>query len=146
MTTRGNPTKYRAEYCQRIVETMSEGKSLVQFAVSIGVSRDSIYEWEKVHPEFKLACKAAKEAAQSWWEDLLMKAAQSTSKSFNITAIIFSMKNRFKNDYGDYDPMSDKEPTRIFMAYDINKRLSGDKRNEQAKASSPTGTENNLQG
>ena len=68
----GRPTKYRPEYCREILEhfdvdfhNKSQTKAvplnfLSAFARKIGVCRDTLDEWCKVHPEFSDAYKKAK--------------------------------------------------------------------------------------
>jgi phage terminase small subunit len=56
----GRPTSYRPEFCGRIVALMSEGRSLDRCAALLGVHPDSLYEWQKVHPEFSEAVRAGR--------------------------------------------------------------------------------------
>lgn len=69
----GQPTKYREEYCEQMIEFFSkpiyEGKkknnedikvakefpTFVDFAHKLGVDRDTLKEWRKVHPKFSAA-------------------------------------------------------------------------------------------
>ena len=48
----GQPTKYRPEYCEKVIKHMEEGNSFWSFAGIISVSFDTLSEWTKVHPEF----------------------------------------------------------------------------------------------
>lgn len=52
----GQPTRYRPEYCAQVIEYMGEGHGLAAFAGLIGVSFQTVYNWEKAFPEFKEAC------------------------------------------------------------------------------------------
>jgi len=65
---RGRPTKYKPEYCDQIIDFMAEGKSLLQFACSIGVHTDTIQEWKNVYPDFSVAIKKGQEESQAFWE------------------------------------------------------------------------------
>lgn len=83
----GRPTKYKPEYCEKIIEyfdvkpyiqrtktirqkdgSVSEIEedypndlpTLAGFSVSIDVDRDTLKEWAKVHPDFSAAYKKAK--------------------------------------------------------------------------------------
>lgn len=73
---------------------MKEGLSFESFAAIAKVHKDTLYEWLKVHPEFVEA------KAEAWAENLLfyekVGRAGMTGKldGFNVTAWIFSMKNR----------------------------------------------------
>lgn len=96
----GRPSLYRRPYCQLVLESGLQGASRTQIAVTIGVNRETLNNWARKHPEFLAAIKRADEAALAWWEDLLQKQATGEARG-NVTATIFSMKNRFKHEYGD---------------------------------------------
>lgn len=55
----GRPSLYKPAYCNEVIDCGSRGLSLTAFAGEIGVSRDTINEWQRVHPEFSAACKKA---------------------------------------------------------------------------------------
>ena len=96
----GQPTKYRQEYCERVVELSRDGATLTALAVELGVTRDTLYEWQKVHPQFSDACTRARDAARQWWEQVM--ADQSTGgNNGNSGALLFAMKNQFPEDYRD---------------------------------------------
>lgn len=89
----GRPTDYKPEYIDLLIAYFSEPpykevmkrvvtkdgdaievpedkasdfKSLAGFALSIGVHKDTLLEWSKVHPEFSGAYKKAKEYQENW--------------------------------------------------------------------------------
>ena len=102
----GRPTKYKQEYCQMLIDHMSTGLSFESFAAVIKVNRDSLYEWEKVHPDFSDAKKIGLDNCLLFWEKLginniintseSLGQGMSSSKSLNASVYIFNMKNRFK--------------------------------------------------
>lgn len=84
----GRPTLYKSEYCEKLIEFFdkepysekllkkvtkqgdvieiptnvpSDFPTLAGFAIELGVSRDTLQEWAKVHPEFSVAYKRAKD-------------------------------------------------------------------------------------
>ena len=65
----GQPEKYKPEYCEQIIKFMSKGKSLTAFSAKIGVTKKTVYNWEKRHPEFERALALAKAACEAWWEE-----------------------------------------------------------------------------
>ena len=96
----GRPSLYSPLHCEVVVELGAKGKSKAQIAAKLGVSRQTLDAWTKVHPEFLVAMKRAKDLEMAWWEEagqdgILM------GKQFNATAFIFQMKNRFRADYLD---------------------------------------------
>lgn len=83
-------SKYKPEYCELIIEHMKDGSSLLSFCNRVGVSRSTVFEWEKLHQDFSNAKKEAQDRSEGWWEDLGRKHAKD-----NIAAWIFMMKARF---------------------------------------------------
>ena len=101
----GQPTKYKEEYCELLIEHMNQGLSYESFAGAVGASRQALYDWEKVHEEFAQAKEIAWERSRVFWEKLgidhILNTSESTtgigssSKSLNASVWIFNMKNRF---------------------------------------------------
>ncbi len=94
----GRPSDYDAKYCGEVLDYMAKGFSLTAFAGSIRVSRDTIYEWAKVHPEFSDAVKAAMSSRVSSLEAGLLDEALAGPQ---ITARIFALKNASPQDWRD---------------------------------------------
>jgi transposase-like protein len=90
----GRPTKYKKQYCSRVIELFSEGKSIVQIAAELDVSRDTIYQWQKEHPEFSDTIKKGMAKSEAYWEHLLQGGAAGLV-TINSAALIFLLKNRF---------------------------------------------------
>lgn len=87
---------YKPEYGPQILECMAEGKSVQQFAVSIGVLKDTIYDWRDRHEEFAPYLKRAQEAYEAWWTELGRKGTSGQLEGkFNPVSYIYSMKARF---------------------------------------------------
>lgn len=91
----GRPTSYDPKYCQEMIDCLSQGYSITTFAVRIGVSKDTIYEWVKTHDEFSDAFRKAKDHEQSWYETTGRSAILGEIAGFNSPAYIFHMKNKF---------------------------------------------------
>jgi hypothetical protein len=96
----GRPTDYSPELCEAVIELGRAGKSRTQIAASLGKAKSTVQEWADKYPEFASALSLAKELEQAWWEDKGQKGLNQ-GKSFNATAFIFQMKNRFRADYRD---------------------------------------------
>lgn len=93
----GRPSKYDPSYCDKIVEFMGLGYSKTAFAGDIGVSRDTVLEWSKEHPEFSGAVKRA-EAARTRALELTLIAGETGPK---VTAHIFALKNASPEEWRD---------------------------------------------
>src|SRR3989338_6599187 len=108
----GRPTKYKPEYCQRIIDYMNgDGDQIYKpfayegdvsdhqlgylprffegFAREIGVTRDTLNEWCKVYPKFSDAYKKAKEIQLEKFTKGLVSGV------YNSAGAIFAMKNMF---------------------------------------------------
>ena len=77
----GRPSKYDPTFCEVMISAMeTEGLSLGAVAGLIGVSRDTIYEWATVHPEFSYAKKVGEAKAQLFWERKNVCACRTTAR------------------------------------------------------------------
>ncbi len=77
---------------------LAKGHSLAACAGAIGVSRDTIYEWKEVHPEFSDIIKRGQMKSVLAWEQKLFDVARGEG---NATAVIFGLKNRAKDEWSD---------------------------------------------
>ena len=96
----GRPTKYKKEFCDIAIECGREGMSLAGIAAEIDVTRDTLYRWMTEHEDFSDAIKRARELALAWWERVAARQA-TLPNSGNSAALIFTLKNRFRDDYAD---------------------------------------------
>lgn len=93
----GRPTKYRPEYCQMLIDHMSQGLSYESFAATIDTHRATLYRWEEEYPDFCDSKKIGLEKSLIWWEKQGISGLWGNKEaSFNPAVWIFSMKNRFK--------------------------------------------------
>lgn len=92
--TAGRPTKYDPSYCEELITHMEMGLSYTAFAGKISVSKQTLYDWEKVYPEFLDAKRVALEKGRLFWEEAMIERLHD-SQGFNTTAWVFTMKNRF---------------------------------------------------
>lgn len=95
----GRPTLYDPKYCEEVVDFMSQGYSVTAFAGSIGVSRQTIYEWAGVHESFSDALNEGRARSAVWWENTLRTIA--SGGEGNATAAIFGLKNRVADEWRD---------------------------------------------
>ncbi len=94
--SRGAPTKYDPKFCELVVKEMGQGKTLNEFAHKIGVHKDTIFEWRKVHSVFSDSIKRGRMAGEAWWmRQARRNLVLSRSLQFNTAVWIFAMKNMF---------------------------------------------------
>lgn len=93
----GRPTKYKPEYCEKIIELGKEGKSIAQMASFFDVDKASIFRWAEDSDDFRTALARARAHSQNWWEE---KAQQNlASRDFNAQLWLKSVTSRFRDDY-----------------------------------------------
>ena len=108
--------KYQSEFCEDIIRHMSQGKSIASFIAylydkyNLRITRKTITNWRKSHPEFDEAVEVGKSRALSFFESLLISATTGVmpkqlidqeSSGVNMSGVIFALKTRFHKDYGD---------------------------------------------
>jgi hypothetical protein len=121
----GAPTIYKPEYCQAVIDHMSQGLSFETFGASIGVDRSITYEWAHRHPEFAEAKKRAFDLCQIFWEKVGIEGVWSDArgKNLNTGVWVFNMKNRFR--WTDRMEVSGDEAKPIMLGYnpkDLDKK------------------------
>ena len=89
----GRPTKYKPEYCEAFIQAMGEGKSITQFAVSIGTTRQTLHAWKDAHPDFLDAYTRGTEIAESYWEGQLQQMMYDSKVNAPLVKLYFA--NRF---------------------------------------------------
>lgn len=95
----GQPTKYKTSYCNDVIEHLAEGFTLASWAGSIGICRATAYNWADSNTEFLDAIRIGRAKGQLVWEKRLTN--QAITGNGNTAAIIFSMKNLYRNDWTD---------------------------------------------
>lgn len=99
-------SKYKKEYCEKVIEFGRNGRSLEAFAADIGIGRSTVYEWKRKHAEFDEACEKAQTHALAFWEQIgvagMMGTSMTKGQKFNDRIWMFFMKRRFRSQgYGD---------------------------------------------
>lgn len=88
-------SKYKQEYCKKILEHFKHGLSFEAFAGEIAVNPETIRQWRFKYPEFKEACATGMEMSRLHWEKIGLSGIMGRIKNFNAAVYIFTMKNRF---------------------------------------------------
>lgn len=94
---RGRPSAYVPAYCEEVNVILATGLSLTAFAGHIGVSRDTVNEWRRVHPDFSDAVKDAIAKRVLALEQRLL----SSSSGPQVTSTIFALKNADPEEWRD---------------------------------------------
>ena len=90
----GRPTKYKPEYCQKVVELMADGMAKIEVCAELGmgIGYDAFLDWQKKYPEFSEAVKIGNRLSEAWWMKEGREALR--DKEFNSTLWYMNMKNR----------------------------------------------------
>jgi hypothetical protein len=91
------PTTYNPEFCDLVIEYGKQGKSITWMAAELDVTRETIYEWMRVHPEFSDAITRSRQHAQRWWEDAGQNGM--VGPGFNASVWSRSMAARFPEEW-----------------------------------------------
>jgi len=100
----GQPTKYRPEYCELLVEHMKQLHSFESFSATVNTTRATLYNWCKEHPAFLDARKRGRERLQHGMENIGKGLFTGKIKG-NVSAWIFYMKNT--TSWRDDSPLED---------------------------------------
>jgi hypothetical protein len=76
---------------------MESGLSLTAFAGTIGVSKDTVYEWIKVHPEFSDAVSRARPKRLAYLERRFLDAETGARASTHQ----FALRNADRDEWAD---------------------------------------------
>lgn len=124
---------------QRLEGWKRNGLTDEQIANNIGIRRETLWDWQKKHPNIANALKRGKEDVNFAVENALLRKALSG----NTTAMIFFLKNNWRDKYND--SKLSKEERELVLA-NIGK-ANADARIKEAKAivAERLGTEDNEQ-
>lgn len=112
----GRPTKYSEAYCNEVIDCMGRGFSLTAFAGEIGVSRECIYEWARVHPEFSDAVNVARAKRLLYLEGRLLDGETGP----RVTSHIFALKNACPEEWRDKIQVGGDQDNPIRHAIEVN--------------------------
>lgn len=98
----GRPTEYDPSFCDVARNFMEKGYSISALAGELRVDRTTLYEWEKVQPEFSHALKQARFLRVKALENKLLGAEIGP----HVTAAIFALKNAMPDEWRDRHEVS----------------------------------------
>lgn len=101
----GRPSKYQEiiteENKNKVLEIYSKGGSDLEVIDYLGISKTTFYDWlkEADKQDFSDTIEKGKIKSQIWWENQGKEGIW--DKNFNSTTWIFTMKNRFRENWSD---------------------------------------------
>lgn len=95
----GTPNKYDQNMCEVAEKVLADGESLAAICAELNITRTTLYEWRERHPEFAAAISRGLQKAQREWEKIGKEGITGAYEKFNAAPWIFTMKNRFREDY-----------------------------------------------
>jgi transposase-like protein len=93
----GRPSKYKPEFCERMLEMAAEGCGMAEYAAEFGIDRTTLFDWAASHEDFSTALTRAKIIEQSWWEREARLNVK--NKDFNANLWYRCAASRFREDY-----------------------------------------------
>lgn len=97
----GRPSLYRPEYCEAVESFMADGFSLTAFGGSIGVTRATLHEWKREHPEFFDAISRGKSKQLLWWERAAQNVASGNGGPGASSMVMFCLRNIDSDEWKD---------------------------------------------
>lgn len=62
----GRPTLYKPQFCDEVILLGQKGYCCYRMAEALGVSRHTLFDWKKQHPEWKIAFQLAGDYTKAW--------------------------------------------------------------------------------
>ncbi len=104
----GRPTKYNPDYCNEIIDWFQSHyipqefeikkppifPTIERFATNLGVCKDTLYEWGKIHPDFSVALKKAHEIQQAIWQEGSMRGLFPPAFTIFLGKNVFGWKDK----------------------------------------------------
>lgn len=128
-------TRYSKSMCDKVIELGKQGKTITQMASTLNVSRQAIYEWRDLHPEFAEALAIARTHAQAFDESKLdwltggEKDAnlkeEDLARGVNVDALKFKIRHQHREDYTETQILNTNTTVQIQQLPDdqINEQL-----------------------
>lgn len=91
----GRPSLYKPEYADQVINYLELGKTMAEAAKMLRISRDTMYEWARQHPEFNEAMKTGREWSEATNLELMRLGAVGQIKGYHHEAHKTIMRNAF---------------------------------------------------
>jgi hypothetical protein len=93
---RGRPTKYPKDACKRIIEYGKQGMCMAEMASEFEVTRETLYEWARVHEDFSDSLTCAQELSEGYWARQVREGLKMPPSDFQGAANLKYMAQRFR--------------------------------------------------
>ncbi len=97
----GVPSTYKPEYCDRVIELLSAGKSIAAICSKLDIGRQTLYDWKSKYPEFAYALDRGVQKSQEYWEEIGYDGIVGNLEKFSAPSWVYLMKCRFHQDYSE---------------------------------------------
>lgn len=92
----GRPTKYKPEFCEKVMDMGREGYGVAEIAAELDVTKQTVHNWQKEHPAFLDAMTRARDLSEGWWASQGRQGIWGKeNRRFNSNAYRLQMMNRF---------------------------------------------------
>ena len=92
----------------KTVEKPNQLPTFEKFAVSIGVTVDTIYRWEKRRPEFKIACAQCRSLQKDMINDLAMRGYYNPTYTIFVAKNLTDMKDKQEIQTNNFDTIREE--------------------------------------
>ena len=89
----GAPTKYRPQFCAKLLQAARDGLSLSAFAGELETTGEVLWDWQRRFPAFATACQQAKLIRLATWERIAIGIARGELPYAGTAMTIFALKN-----------------------------------------------------
>ena len=107
----GRKPLYKEEYCQKLIDHLTQGFTIDTFGGEINVTRKTVYEWFDKYPDFAEAKDIGVAKSQKFYEQRLvaklsgatdqLKKQGINTKDIDTSCLIFALKTRFHKTFSE---------------------------------------------
>lgn len=92
----GRKTKYKAEHCQIAFDVLSDGGSIAEACMEIGISKQTFHNWQNLHKPFLDAIELGSTFGEGeLWIKIRVEAFSGEGK-LNYRFVSFVMRNQYR--------------------------------------------------
>lgn len=97
----GKPSKYSDNLCGKAFKVLCDGESLAAVCAELDITRETLRVWRDTKPDFNEIINKGLQHSQRYWEKLGRDGIKGNYEKFSCAPWIFTMKNRFRDDYAE---------------------------------------------